>query len=764
MIMTETAASPGAEPSGRDRLFRVLPIAGLMLLSAGSAAQACSPGPSFMACMAAENAQHAAQEAAQQAAQRAAIEAAQQAAQRAAQQAAQRAAQQAAERAAQEEAQRAAQEAAQRAAQETAQRAAQETARREAAQRAAQETARREAAQRAAQETARREAAQRAAQEAARREAAQQAAQEGARRQAAQEKAQENARRQEDQAAAQEIARRQAARDGARPPDTQSPELRPPPERDTREQHDVPGERTTEVSLLPRRENPYSQPRPGELATTTTWPTPRFENPVTQREGSQRVPVQGTNGRPLPGSETSPATPPARPGEPPLLMPPFPQKVQAQALSTIRPIVVDRMTTITPMEDHRGFAVTRQNLDGSQLVVNQTHGGNGNPMANAYILKQNLELGTQTRIYADGHRIILGPDFVTRGARGRPTYTVHSDGLREALLPDGRKWFAESKLQLPDRDGHLHEGVQRTVYAGRVGGYPVAQGKPLVQTFVVAPINGVRTIVYLPRPLPPYVFRTVLVPFWQPVAVAAACPFCPSDSVVFDDLPDNYTDPTDLLTDMQIAGAAADGMDEINAEASIPPAPDAQDWAVQFATLQLELNSAAADHPDLKEQLDEQPKLMPDPANACRPVAARPVPTPIHVTAEVQQQLRREVKEDVIEQAQQNPLMLNDLIASGEAKQYIFQTSDRVEVTETSTGAACDLTSGDMISFASLPSDEDATAHMKVVTSRGTSCKADVVVDVAVSDLQDMLNAFSERLENNMTKVHQWVVSAAEPR
>jgi hypothetical protein len=125
----------------------------------------------------------------------------------------------------------------------------------------------------------------------------------------------------------------------------------------------------------------------------------------------------------------------------------------------------------------------------------------------------------------------------------------------------------------------------------------------------------------------------------------------------------------------------------------------------------------------------------------------------------VQQQLRREVKEDMIEQAQQNPVRLSDIVASPDALQYVFQVSDVTEATDTASDTTCDLTGGDMLSFSRVPTDEDVSAQMKVVTSRESSCKQNAVVEVSLSDLQDTLNAFAARLENNVTRVHQMVAS-----
>ena len=691
MTMAVRRDSQHGETVCRDPLFRVLPMAGLVLLTVGSTAQACSPGPMYNACVNMENQRQRALQAQQQ--------------ENARQQAVQQ--------------------------QMLQQQALQRQQALEAQQR---ETARQQAAQLQQQ--------QQLAQEAARQQALRAQQQQAVRQ--PQETAREQAIRAQ-QLRQQELHRQQALEVQKQETVRQQPLRRQEQQVPARQQQEIEREQATGAQQLPRREDPRRQ----ASRLQQQQPQTGVGNPQGSKQ-AERASLAGSVTS-APSSMLHPAIVPPLVGSP------------SASVAAPRVIVIDHATTITPMADHRGFSVTHQNVDGSQLVVNERRSGSSKPIVNAYLLKQNSDLGTQTRIYSDGHRITTGPGFVTRSALGRPTYIIHSDGLRDALLPDGHKWFEESKLQLFDRDRHPHDGVQRTVFAGLVGGDPVPAGKPVVQTFVVAPVHGVRTFAYVPRPLPPIVLRTLVVPFWQPIVVSAACTICPPPAVVFDDPPTEYADPADLLADLQVSGAVADGMVEVGADANSVPTPDAQDLDVQLATLQFKLDNAAADDSQLKEQLHEQPRLVSN-LQYVRPIStAASTSAPVRVTKAVQQQLRREVKEDMIEQVQQNPLLLSDLIASPEALRYVFEVSDMIETTDTTAGADCSLTGGDLVSFANLPADGDVTAHVKVVSGKDSSCRPDAVLEVSLSDLQDMLNAFSERLENNMTKVHQWIASA-DPR
>ena len=72
---------------------------------------------------------------------------------------------------------------------------------------------------------------------------------------------------------------------------------------------------------------------------------------------------------------------------------------------------------------------------------------------------------------------------------------------------------------------------------------------------------------------------------------------------------------------------------------------------------------------------------------------------------------------------------------------------------QASAGVECFLNTGDLIGFSKLPAGEGAFAEMKVVASGSSSCLPGEVVQVRLTDLQEMLNGFSERVEENMQRV-----------
>ena len=84
-----------------------------------------------------------------------------------------------------------------------------------------------------------------------------------------------------------------------------------------------------------------------------------------------------------------------------------------------------------------------------------------------------------------------------------------------------------------------------------------------------------------------------------------------------------------------------------------------------------------------------------------------------------------------------------------------------LNVREASSGDDCWLNTGDLIGFSTIPTASSPMAQMKVITSGARSCRPTQVVDVSPIDLQDMLNGFSERLEDNLQRVNSCVAAPA---
>jgi multidrug efflux pump subunit AcrA (membrane-fusion protein) len=450
---------------------------------------------------------------------------------------------------------------------------------------------------------------------------------------------------------------------------------------------------------------------------------------------------------------------------------------ESPALATGSPraakaIAVSKTVTITPSPTHHGFTVTSHQNNGAQLVLAAGRTADDKPVVTAYRLTKNPKTGVQTRLYLDGHKIVIGPNYVARSAIGRPTFITHSDGTREALLPGGAKWFTEKKITLAPAGAGNVEGMRRTTYAGRVGGVPVAAGVPVTQTYQVVTVHNIRTYVYQPVVISPEMLAALGVNFLQPVVIGPSCAQCPPPVAAFDDPASQYDAPEDMLADEQIEGAISDGMNPLPDDAGLSGA-SAQDANLPDGSLQADLDQLrqqvsdlAASNNDLKAQLDEQSidlanMQAPAPSAPAAPEAAATKPPPVHVSRATHEQIKREVKSVIDAHAAKTPLKLTDVIASAEAQDYVFQVSDIIDASDTDTGLPCILMSGDLVVFAEVPGDDASTAKVKIVSGRQDSCKVGSTLELSLSDLQDMLNAFSQRLENNVTKMHTLLASAA---
>lgn len=126
---------------------------------------------------------------------------------------------------------------------------------------------------------------------------------------------------------------------------------------------------------------------------------------------------------------------------------------------------------------------------------------------------------------------------------------------------------------------------------------------------------------------------------------------------------------------------------------------------------------------------------------------------PVQISEEVRQQVRKQVRLSVAMHQNARPLVLADVLSSGYAKIYLFQTAQPLNVAGVSAGGECFLNTGDLIGFAKLPVGDSPTAEMNVVASGANSCRAGDTVQVPLTELQEMLNGFSERVEDNMKRV-----------
>jgi hypothetical protein len=421
-----------------------------------------------------------------------------------------------------------------------------------------------------------------------------------------------------------------------------------------------------------------------------------------------------------------------------------------------RPVQLKTGTTVVQRPNQNGLRIQHKNADGSEIVLHTHVGPNGTSHLTGYRVTTDAAAGTKTRVYLNGSKVITGRDFVTRANPGGVSVTVRRDGLRECANREGKPVFREQFRMQPPRPGAPPERViERTVYVHTVRGQPVYLPTPIVETYRPMPYHGVVVYSYAPRIWAPVFFAPFFVPFPRPIVVAPACFFCPSPIVVWERPVVRYTEPEYLVADMQISTGFDDGYNE-NAP---PPGPDPAVLQLQqqVGQLQQEIDSEQADNEELRAQLaDQQAQLAALQAQAA-PGAPPPPPAPVQVPEDVHAQVRQQVKDDIALHQQQQPLALPDILAAPNALGYIFQVSDPLDTTDASTGEECSLTGGDLARLSTLPAESDPVAQLTVVTSKVGSCRAGTVISVSMADLQSMLNAFNQRLEQNLDTVHQQV-------
>jgi hypothetical protein len=125
------------------------------------------------------------------------------------------------------------------------------------------------------------------------------------------------------------------------------------------------------------------------------------------------------------------------------------------------------------------------------------------------------------------------------------------------------------------------------------------------------------------------------------------------------------------------------------------------------------------------------------------------------VPEDVRAQIHKQVRLSLAEQAHEHPLTIIDIMHSGYSRIYLFQVAAAIDTASVVSGDGCALGSGDLLAFTSLAdAQQRPTAQMKVVTARPGHCLSQDTVEISVGDLQEMLNTFNQRLEENIRKLH----------
>ncbi len=414
-------------------------------------------------------------------------------------------------------------------------------------------------------------------------------------------------------------------------------------------------------------------------------------------------------------------------------------------------------TSVVPHGDHRSFDVRHTNPDGSHTVISRTTLPDGTQRFTGFRQSENPRDGSTTRSYSDGRRVVEGHDFVRRRVGG-VEFVARRDGLREATLHDGKPAFKDRFASVRERDGSEHRVIERTRYVHWANGHYEREQRPIVRRYGVGHIHGEAVAEYAPAPLPPAEYRGFHSRFLVPVlaaAVVGTVAVVAFNAANAGSSPDpaasGYTDPAALMGDMQISSGFAEGYASAAPEDMDPvfAQPEAAMVRSEMATVMQQVDRSVQGNAALGSQLDGV-----DLQGASKQLQQKPAykPAPVQISEEVRQQVRKQVRLSVAMRQNGRPLLLSDVLGSGFAKVYLFQTAQPLNVTDL-VGGECFLNTGDLIGFSTLPAADSDIAEMQVVASGPNSCLAGVVVQTRLVDLQEMLNGFSERVEDNMRRV-----------
>ena len=470
-------------------------------------------------------------------------------------------------------------------------------------------------------------------------------------------------------------------------------------------------------------------------------------------------------------------------------------------------VALSPTATLVANSGHPGYTAVNRLSAHASIVVEQHVDARGQGHLNAYRQTTSFDGRTTTRLYTNGRRTIDAATFHSSGFVSGPQFVNYHNGLHAAYLPDGRPLYAENFVKTgASVGGGAPTIVQRTIYATTVSGQVRELAMPIRRFYTVTQFRGYNTFVYRPLLYGAAVFAVLYAPFAFPIAVGPQCLVCPDPGVAFAVPPERYSDPIDLLGDMQVADAVADQgvppVDESDADQSSPlpagdGAPAASDQPMnpqdvpppppplpppppELTAAATGSGAGAADLEQLKQQAgelqaqalahadltpatanasDDQPAALVVPAAAVTAVEP-PSGSALAVPEDVRSQIHKEVRLSVAQHANDHPLTLIDIMQSGYSRIYVFQVASEIDTTSVITGDGCALGSGDLLAFSSLDdAPQRPAAQMKVIAARPDHCLSHDTVEVSIGDLQDMLNTFNQRLEQNMHKLQSCVAA-----
>ncbi|MEO5333641.1 MAG: hypothetical protein H7839_16635 [Magnetococcus sp. YQC-5] len=409
-------------------------------------------------------------------------------------------------------------------------------------------------------------------------------------------------------------------------------------------------------------------------------------------------------------------------------------------------IVIDQSTQA--FKDDNGYTIQHQPTRDSKVVFKNKRLPDGQTLIYGYKQTRHDKDNGWTRTYLDGRRISAGPKFVKRSDPSRPFSVItHHNGLREGFTHSGRPAFREFFTETHHH--HRREKVvQRTINVTTINNTVIFLDKPIVQNYAIVTFGGITVFSYYPanRNWKNYSL------FDRPISITVTpeCLICPPPVIVYEQPVIFYSDPVALLSDMTLATPLYEGMTPALSESQQEEIKILQN---QVADLQQQINETLLANADLQNQLTDFPPEQ-KPSRSSKKVSTTSKER-VTIPESVRVQIKLQVEQAMAYQKEGKPLSINDVIASPDVLYYLFQVAETIDAINADSGEECVLTTGDLISFNTVPNADDSSASMQVTVSKKNSCPVGAQINVGFYDLQEMLNSFSQNLEKNMDKLHK---------
>ncbi|MBF0459947.1 MAG: hypothetical protein HQL87_00975 [Magnetococcales bacterium] len=397
------------------------------------------------------------------------------------------------------------------------------------------------------------------------------------------------------------------------------------------------------------------------------------------------------------------------------------------------------------------YTIIHHPKDGSEVVFRRQRLPDGQTFVSGYKQTLRAEGSGWTRTYLDGRRVSVNPQYVERSDPLRPFDVItHHNGLREGFTHTGRPAFHEIFTEIQHNNRH-EQVVQRIMSVTMANHTVVPLAAPILQYYAIVPFGDITVFSYYPASRDAEYYAML----YRPIALSVTqdCTYCPPPVIVYEHPVAFYSDPIVLLSDMTLATPLYEGMMPVASNAHQAEIDALQN---QFSALQQTVNHEVQGNTELLSQLADL-QMDPQAMNQPMPGIDTSRTEQVMVPEDVREQIKQQIIQALAYQKEGKNLSIIDVITSPKASHHLFQVAETIDAINADSGEDCTLTSGDLISFNTVPIEGDSSASMLVTVSKKKSCPMGAHIHVGLYDLQEMLNSFNQNLEKNMEELHKHI-------